>query len=217
MLLPFEATDEPALPGIVDKAWDWTGRIDLLVNNAGISQRSFAQDTDMAVYRRIMEVDYFAPVALTQLVLPRMLARGQGHLAAVTSVAGKVGAPLRSAYCSAKHALHGYFDALRAEVTHQGLHVTLITPGYVRTDVAKNALMADGAPRGETDEKIAGGMDPDKAAAIMVKALGARRAEVAMGGAQEMLALRLKRLSPALLNRVTAGMAKKIRESGARP
>ena len=116
LVLPFETTDYDRLPALVEQAWGWRGRIDLLINNAGISQRSLALDTSLQVYRQLMEVDYLAPVALTQLLLPRLVEQGSGQLAVVSSVAGKLGAPLRTGYCGAKHAVVGYFEALRAEV-----------------------------------------------------------------------------------------------------
>jgi len=99
LVLPFETTDMDALPGVVARAIAWRADVDMLINNAGISQRSLALDTDFSVYRTIMEVDYFAPVRLTQLLLPHMVARGSGHLSVVSSVAGKVGVPLRTGYC----------------------------------------------------------------------------------------------------------------------
>ncbi len=185
LVLPFEAVDLPALPSIVARAWDWQGGIDLLVNNAGISQRSLAIDTNMEVYRRIMEVDFFAPLALTQLVVPRMVAAGSGHIAAVSSVAGKVGSPLRTGYCAAKHALIGYCDALRAECEQAyGIGVTTILPGSVRTAIATNALLGDGAARGVSDSNIDNGMDPDEVARRVLEGLraGAREILIAEGG-----------------------------------
>ncbi len=126
-----------ALPGVVKTAWDWRGGVDLLINNAGVSQRSLARDTSVEVYRRLMEVDFFAPLQLTQLLLPHMIDRGSGHIGTVSSVAGKVGAPLRTGYCAAKHACVGYFDALRAEIeTAYGINVSVILPGSVRTGIA---------------------------------------------------------------------------------
>ncbi|WVM91503.1 SDR family NAD(P)-dependent oxidoreductase [Halopseudomonas pachastrellae] len=100
----------------MEQAWAWQGRIDLLINNAGVSQRSLALDTSFDVYRQLIDIDYLAPVALTQLLLPRLVEQGSGQLAVVSSVAGKLGAPMRTGYCGAKHAVVGYFEALRAEV-----------------------------------------------------------------------------------------------------
>ena len=168
-------------PGVVERAWGWRGGVDLLVNNAGISQRSLALDTGLDVYRQLMEVDVLGPVALTQQVLPRMVARRSGHIAVVSSVAGKVGAPLRTGYCAAKHAVVGYFDALRCEVEKAyGIRVSVILPGPVRTAIAANALTADGSPRGRSDEFIENGMDPDAAARIMLDGLAAGQREIAV-------------------------------------
>ena len=136
LVLPFESTDWAALPGAVETAWSWRGGVDILVNNAGISQRSLAIDTAPDVYRTIIEVDLLAPIWLTQLVLPRMAERGSGHLVAISSVAGRLGPVLRTAYAAAKHGLIGYCDSLRAEVeSAYEIKVTTILPGSVRTEV----------------------------------------------------------------------------------
>ena len=140
LVLDFEATDYGALPGLAERAWGWRDGVDFLINNAGISQRSLAVDTEFPVYERIIGVDLLAPIALTQAVLPRMAARGRGRLAFISSIAGKVGVPLRSAYCAAKFGLAGYADSVRAETAHLGIEVHAIYPGSIRTDVSRNAL-----------------------------------------------------------------------------
>lgn len=196
-LLPFEATDLDALPGMVAAA----GEIDILVNNAGISQRDLCEDTDMAVYRTIMEVDFFAPLALTKLVLPGMLARGRGHIAAVASVAGKVGSPQRTGYCAAKHAVMGFFDALRTEVEHRGIRVTTIVPGFVQTEIGARALRGDGSVKGAGADDVDQGISADAAAAIILKGLAEGRREIPVGaeGGAEMALLDLKRNDPEAL------------------
>lgn len=193
-VLPFEATDYDVLPAVVDHA----GVVDLLVNNAGISQRSLAEDTDMGVYRTIMEVDFFAPVALTKLVLPAMLARGIGHIAVTASVAGKVGSPQRTGYCAAKHAVMGWFDALRTEVEHRGVKVSTIVPGFVRTEIGARALRGDGQVKGAGDDDVDAGISPDEAAAIIVPALARGEREIPVGAANgmEMALLPMKREQP---------------------
>ncbi len=192
LVLPFDTTDMDALPAMVAQAEGWRGKVDCLVNNAGISQRSLAKDTDFAVYRRIMEVDFFAPVRLTQLVLPAMLARGSGHFINISSVAGKVGSVLRTAYCAAKHALIGYSDALRGEVEHAGVRVTVVTPGFVRTGVARNALNADGSVRGRSDDDIDNAISPEEAVAEIMAAIAAGKREIPVvrGMVGDLLALR---------------------------
>ena len=197
LVLPFDVTDYAALPGVVEKAWDWRGRVDVLVNNAGISQRSLALDTDFQVYRRLIEIDYLAPVALTQLVLPRMVERRSGHVAAVSSVAGKVGSPLRTGYSGAKHAIVGYFDSLRAEVeAAYGIGVSVVLPGSVRTSIAVNALTGDGSARGRSDANIDAGMDPAAVAETILDGIDAGKPEIVVADGRELGALQLRAQDP---------------------
>ena len=135
LVLPFEATDFERIPVLVERAWSWKGRVDGLVNNAGVTQRSLAVDTAFAVYQRMIAIDLLGPIALTQALLPRMLKAGAGRIVAISSVAGIAGVPMRSAYCAAKHGLIGYHDALRAENEHLGIKVLVVAPGSVRTNV----------------------------------------------------------------------------------
>lgn len=207
LILPFEATDYDVLPEKVNEAWTWKGHVDMLINNAGVSQRSLVVDTDMAVFRKLLEIDLFAPVALTKEILPKMLGRGEGHIAVVSSVAGKIGVPARTGYCTAKHGLQGFFDALRAETAANGLRVTLITPGFIRTNIAKNALTADGSTRGRSDDNIDGGMDVDEAAEVILKGFAKGKEEIPVGKGREMFALKLKRFAPSLLSRMTKKMS----------
>jgi NADP-dependent 3-hydroxy acid dehydrogenase YdfG len=164
LVLPLDVTDYDAMPVAAHKAIEAFDRIDMLINNAGISQRDACIDTDMSVYRRLMEVDVLGQIAMTKTVLPLMLKQAGGHIAVTSSVAGKVGGPDRTGYCAAKHAVMGFFDALRAEVSHKGIRVTTITPGFIRTNISFNALTGDGAEFGELDKDIAGGMDASECA-----------------------------------------------------
>lgn len=210
--LPFEASDLDALPDIVARAEAIGGRIDCLVNNAGISQRSLALDTDFDVYRTIMEVDFFAPLRLTQLVLPGMVRRRSGAIVNNASVAGKVGSPLRTGYSAAKHALVGYSDALRAEVAQYGVTVYVLTPGFVATGIAANALKGDGSINGPTDDPVNAGISIDEAAAIILAALAADTPEipVARAGSPELALLDFPRSNPVALFDVMASMAPKV-------
>ena len=205
MILPFEATDYAALPMLADEAWEWCGRIDGLVNNAGISQRSLAVDTDFSVYQKIVDVDLLAPIALTQQLLPRMIAAGGGHIVAISSVAGIAGVPLRSAYCAAKHGLIGYHDSVRAENEHLGLKVLVVAPGSVQTNVSRNALNADGSVRGASDAAIENGLSPDDAAAQMLAAVDAGTRDLVVAEGAEALVAGLRRSDPdALFDRMNA-------------
>jgi len=214
LLLPFEATDFAKLPEIVAKAWDW-GPVHGLVNNAGISQRSLAVDTDFEVFERIIGVDLMAPIALTQLVLPRMIGAGGGHLVAISSVAGILGAPLRSAYSAAKAGIMAYHDSVRAETAHQGVKVLVVAPGSVRTNVSKNALDASGKARGVSDTAIDNGIPPDVATARIIEALEAGGRELILAEGMELQGALLRRSNPDALfdlmaNLVASGYAKKL-------
>lgn len=205
-VLAFDATELDALPGIVSRAEAMTGQIDLLVNNAGIGARGLARDTVFDVYRRIMEVDYFAPLRLTQLVLPAMRARGSGHLAVVSSISGKFGNPGATAYCSAKFAIIGYFDALRSEVAHEGIAVTVITPGFVKTNIALHSLSADGTPHGAPSSAVDRGITTEEAAEQIVAGFEAGLREIPVGRGPEMAVLELVRSNPDQVFDLMAGM-----------
>ena len=180
LILPFDTADFAAAVASADKAWDWSGGIDVLVNNAGISQRSLAVDTDFAVYQKMIDIDLLGPICLTQALLKRMVARKTGQIVMISSLAGKVGSPLRTAYCAAKHGLIGYADALRIELAGHGISVIGVTPGSIRTDVSRNAITADGSTRGVSDEAIETGIDPDVFAELMLTAIEEGQREIAI-------------------------------------
>ncbi|WP_417465037.1 SDR family oxidoreductase [Kordiimonas sp.] len=206
LILPLDVTDEGAISAVTKAAHSFTGRIDMLINNAGISQRSLCIDTDMATYRRLFEVDVFGQIALTKEVLPIMLAQKSGHMVVTASVAGKIGVSQRTGYCAAKHAMMGFFDALRAEVSKSGLHVTTITPGFIRTNIATHALKGDGSEFGKVDKNIAGGMDVKKCAKVIMKGLSKRQKEIPVGEGSEMKALWVKRFFPNTLFKMVEKM-----------
>ncbi|MFN3474929.1 MAG: SDR family NAD(P)-dependent oxidoreductase [Blastomonas sp.] len=207
LVLPFETTDKPALPGIVEQAIGWQGHVDGLVNNAGISQRALAIDSALEVYDRIIEVDLLAPIWLTQLLLPHMAARKTGLIVGISSVAGRAGVALRTAYCAAKHGLIGYLDALRAETeVHYRLKVHTVLPGSIRTQVSANALAADGRAHGKTDSAIANGMDPAECAARILAGIAAGEREILVAEGIEEMVARMRFSDPAKLFETTAAM-----------
>ena len=177
------------------------GHVDVLVHSGGVSQRSFVADTDLATDRAIMEVNYFGTVALTKAVLPSMIARKSGHIVPISSVIGHVGVPLRSAYAASKHALHGFFDTLRAETEKDGIKVTIVCPGYIRTKVSENALRGDGSRYGKVDDTHKNAMLPEKAAPVILEGIFKGKEEVRVGG-KEIFAILLKRFAPGIISRV---------------
>jgi len=215
LLLPFEATDYARIPALVEQAWAWGGRVDGVVNNAGISQRSLAVDTVFDVYQKIIAVDLLAPIALTQALLPRMTAAGGGDIVAISSVAGIAGPPLRSAYSAAKAGLIGYNDSVRAETSHLGMRVLVVAPGSVRTNVSKNALDAKAETRGFSDSVIDNGMAPDVAAERILTALREGKRELILAEGMEAEIARLRRADPdklfdLMVQLVVGGYAKQL-------
>ncbi len=185
----------------VAKVEEAVGPIYGMVHCGGISQRARAIDTTAQVDRTMMEVNYFGTVALTRALLPRFIERKSGHFVVITSLMGVFSSPMRSSYCAAKHALHGYFDALRAEVHDANIGVTLVCPGFISTDISRNALVGDGSKQGTMDEATGKGMTAAECARRIIAAVNKRKPEVYIGG-KEILGIYLKRYFPGILRRV---------------
>lgn len=199
-ILPLDLSKPDTFGELVQKAWELNNGIDLIINNAGISQRSLAIDTDIEVDRKLMEVNYIGTVALCKALLPYFIERKKGHIAVVTSLVGKFGSPYRSGYAASKHALHGYFDSLRAEVYNQNIFISLICPGFIATDVSVNALTGDGAKLGTMDDATANGMTPEDCAQRIKNGLDKKKEEFLVGG-KETYAVYLKRFFPKLFSK----------------
>ncbi|TCK69037.1 short-subunit dehydrogenase [Winogradskyella wandonensis] len=200
-VLPFDLSDYNLMISAVDKAISFFGAIDILINNGGISQRSLIIDTDISVDKKLIEVDYLGTVALSKALLPYFIKQKSGQYVTVTSLMGKFGSPYRSGYCGAKHALHGFFDVLRMEHENDGINVTLICPGFVNTNVSRNALTGDGSELNEHDEATENGMPVEKFAKQMIKAISNKKFEAYIGG-KERFGIYLKRFFPKLLHKV---------------
>jgi short-subunit dehydrogenase len=200
-ILPLDLADSGDFDQKVATALSFFGKVDMLLHNGGISQRSLIKDTQLEVDRKLMEVNYFGTVALTKAILPHFIQRKQGHFGVVTSLVGKFGTPYRSSYAGSKHALHGFFDTLRAEHHQDGISVTLICPGFIRTQVSINAITGDGSPLGEMDQAQAQGMSPEACAKALFGAMKGKKEEVYIGG-KETLAVYLKRFLPGLFSKI---------------
>lgn len=198
-ILPFDLSDFDNAKENVTKAIAIFGKIDVLVNNGGISQRSLIAETDFAVDKKLIEVDYLAVVALTKALLPHFIQNKSGHFVAVTSLMGKFGSPYRSGYCGAKHAVHGFYDVLRMEHQKDGIDVTIICPGFVQTNLAKKSLTGDGSQQMTDDVATKNGLPVPVFASRMVKAIEKRKFEAYIGR-KEVLGVYLKRLFPMLLH-----------------
>jgi len=200
LVLPLDLLDLPSLASKTSEAIACFGRVDIMVHNGGITQRSLAVETDLEVHRHIMDLNYFSYVALTKALLPHFTERKTGHFVITSSVMGKIGTPMRSGYAAAKHALHGYFDCLRAEVSGDNIKVTILTPGYIRTNISKYALTDTPYGAAVSSENIDNGLPADKAAEQILKAIkrGAYEAYIGKFG-MERIALWVNRFAPSLL------------------
>lgn len=201
-VLPYDLGDTSAIAELADKAWDAAGGIDILMLNAGISQRTNVEDTSMEMIRKIMEINYFAPVAIAKAILPKMVASSGGKIAVTTSIAGRFGFPLRCAYSSSKFALYGFFETLQAEYHKAGIRVTMVCPGRVHTNISRYALDKGGLPHGKMDPGQAGGLSPEDAAKTITKAISKGRSEVLVGRG-ELLMVYIKRFFPRLCARIS--------------
>ncbi len=200
-LVPFDLSETSEIAGLVDKQISIHGRIDYLLNIGGISQRSRIEETPLWLDRKIFEINYFGTIALTKAVLPQMIIQKSGHILATSSISGRFGFPLRSAYSASKQALHGFIETLYLENKISNIRASVIIPGRVRTAISFNALESDGKPHGKLDAGQAKGVSPEKAAKTIIKGIIRNKREILVGSS-ELLMLYIRRFIPWLFFRL---------------
>jgi short-subunit dehydrogenase len=205
-VLPLDLSQADTLQLSTEAAIQIFGHIDILINNGGISQRGLVAQTVLSVDRTLMEVNYFGAIALTKYLLPHFLGRKQGHFVTVTSITGKFGTPYRSGYAASKHALHGFFDAVRAEHHRDNIKVTMICPGFIRTSLTLTALTGDGSPLNKMDAAQYKGKPAEWCALKIVKAIEKEKEEVYIGG-REVLGVYLRRFFPGIFSSIIRNVA----------
>jgi dehydrogenase/reductase SDR family member 7B len=199
--VPFDLSDTSAIKEIVDRQINASGRIDYLLNLGGISQRARIDETPLWLDRKIFEINYFGTIAFTKAVLPHMIRQQSGHILATSSISGRFGFPLRSAYSASKQALHGFFETLYLENKKSNIRASVIIPGRVRTAISVHALEADGKEHGKLDDGQAGGISPERAAEIIIKGIVRNKREILVGKGELML-LHIRRYCPWLFFRI---------------
>jgi len=199
-VIPMDVSDFDVVKKCGLEAWEAFGHVDILINNAGISQRSLAVDTDFDnVVIPIINVDLLGQIAVTQTILNKMVDRKTGQFINISSAAGKIGAPLRSAYCAAKWGLLGYFENIRTECTMFGIKVCNVCPGFIsQTEVAQSALSKDGSNRGKADNENDGGVPSDRCAELILNAAAGNVGEVWIARGKGMLAMYVSQYIPTL-------------------
>ena len=201
-VLVLDLSDPFSLSQKALEAQTFFGDIDILINSGGISQRDMAINTSLEVDRKIMEVNYFGSISLSKAVLPGMVRRKKGHHVVISSASGIVSTPLRSGYAASKHALHGFYDALRAEHFSDNIQVTIVCPGYINTSISLNALMGDGTNQNKMDDAQANGISAEACAKSILKAIKKDREEVYIAGIRELMGIYIKRFLPSLFSRI---------------
>ena len=201
LIIPFDLADTSRVNEYASQVVQKFSRIDYLVNNGGMSQRSEALLTNEKVERHLMEVNFFGHVALSKAVLPHMINHGGGHITVVSSIAGKFGFFLRSSYCAAKHALHGYFESLRLENEKKNIRVLMVCPGKISTEISVKAATEDGSKHGVMDESHKNAVKPIECAGQILRAIKNNSLEALIGG-KELRAVTIKRFFPKLFHRL---------------
>jgi short-subunit dehydrogenase len=202
-IIPFDITDETTTRKTAIQVCNKYQKIDVLINNAGVSQRSLAVETEEQVGRRLMEVNFFGSVVLSRPVIEKMIKQGGGQIAVISSVVGKFGFPLRSFYAAAKHALHGYFESVALENLKNRVYVTMVCPGRIQTGISKSALTSDGKKHGTMDEGQNKGIPVDVCAKKIIKAIDRKKPEIYIGKGETIL-IYFKRYFPFLFRKITA-------------
>lgn len=204
-ILPLDLEDHVGLENILKANESLLAKVDILINNGGISQRSKVVDTDFSVYKKLMDVNYLGTVNLTLGLLPHFIKKNDGQYVVISSMAGKFGVPVRSGYSASKMALHGFFDAMRAELRDTKIKVTMVCPGYIQTDISKNALTANGEAQGTMDEAQRNGMPVEIMVEKVLAAVAAAKEEVHIGGFKEVkMAGIVSRWLPATFRKIIA-------------
>ena len=198
---PLDLAKFEEIPAIVENTISACSNIHLLINCGGISQRALANDTKLEVDRRIMDINYIGTIHLSKLLIPHFIEQKAGQFAVITSLVGKFGSPLRTSYAASKHALHGFFDSLRPELYENNIKVTLICPGYIKTNISLNALTGSGAQQNKMDNAQANGMSVETFSKKAVCAINSGKKEVYIGG-KEVLMVYFKRYLPFLYHRI---------------
>jgi len=201
-ILPLDVSNVQSINQAVNTNKELVDTVDVLINNAGVSQRALTWEASRESERLIMETNFFGATALTKAVLPGMMKRNAGSIISLSSPAGAFGFPLRSSYSASKHALHGYFDSLRAELdaAKKNIHIMLVLPGRVSTNMSFNALTQDGSKQAEADQRLASGLSAEECAKGIIKAAEKRKAEIYFG--REQILIYIKRYLPGVFRSI---------------
>lgn len=206
-----DLADLDSIPDIAERAIRIHGHVDILINNGGLSNRGSVMATALSVHAHLMQVNYLGTVAITKGILPSMLSTGYGHVVGVSSVQGKIAIPNRSAYAASKHAMQAFLDCLRSELSHKNIHVSVVSPGYIKTSLSLNALAADGTKHGVMDPTTASGMEPSEVACEILRAVTHQHKEIILAPRLHGIAVIIRNLFPSIYFKIMSNRARKER------
>jgi len=201
LIVQTDVSREEDCKNLVDQTMEHFGRIDVLINNAGISMRGLFRDTSLEVLHKLMDTNYWGTVYCTHYALPHIL-KNKGSVVGISSIGGFQGLPGRTGYSSSKFAMHGFLETLRVEHLKNGLHVMIAAPGFTSTNVRKAALGPDGQSQGESPRDENKMMSPAKVARIIAKGVQKRKRLIIMTG-EGKLTVFIRRLAPKLIDKIT--------------
>lgn len=200
-VVPLDLSVESSVREAFEVVKSTIGDVDILFNNGGISQRSTVLQTPLELERKMFEINFFSNVLLSKLVAASMATKKSGHLVITSSLLGKWGFPLRSSYSASKHALHGYYESMRMELEKEGIFITLVTPGFVATEISLNSFNEKGDRTNEMDNNQATGLSAADCATKILQGVSAQKNEFAVGG-KEVKGILVKRLFPSLFEKL---------------
>lgn len=202
-----DVSNEQSCRNLIQETINHFGRIDVLINNAGISMRALFLETDLLVLRKLMDTNFWGTVYCTKYALPYLL-ESKGSLVGISSIAGNKGLPARTGYSASKFAMQGFLEVLRIEHLHDGLHVLIACPGFTASNIRTTALAADGSPQGESPRDEEKMMGSDEVAEHLLKAIEKRKRSLVLT-LQGKLTLGLNKFFPSWVDRlVYSHMAK---------
>jgi short-subunit dehydrogenase len=205
LALKTDVSNENDCRELIEQAYQKFGRIDVLINNAGISMRALFHNTDIGVLRQVMDVNYWGTVYCTKYALPYLL-ETKGSLAGVISVGGYIGLPGRSGYSASKFAVRGFLQTIRTENLKNGLHVLIAAPGFTASEIRKTALVANGLPQGDTPRNEDKMMSAEECAAHIYKAIKKRKRELVLTFIEGKLTVFLSKFFPAFIDKMSYKM-----------
>jgi dehydrogenase/reductase SDR family protein 7B len=198
--VPTDVSVETDCQNLISKAIEAYGKIDILVNNAGISMRSLFIDVDLNVLKKLMDVNFWGTVYCTKHALPYLL-KSQGSLLGISSVSGKKGVPARTGYSASKFAMEGLLESIRIENLHNGLHVLVVSPGFIATGIRQSSLTSDGTSQKDSPRNEAAMMTPETAASAIVQATSKRKRDLVLTSQGKLLVF-LDKFIPAIMDKI---------------